>query len=500
MSQPIKNYLKLEDHFQQITHLKNLAALVHWDAETNLPAGSAPSRHQEIGTLVTITHQMATASSLEAMIQAATQEIPYLDAWQKSNLAIIQKDYEHARCISPELQAAYSIATSECEFIWRTARKKNDFKTLVPLLDRVFELARQIAHDKAQHFGKDPYDMLMDAYDPDRTSQEVQAVYDVLKVELPKLVAQITAKQQSETVIPLSEKIDEQTQKAIGLRIMEQMGFNFEKGRLDKSAHPFCEGSSDDVRLTTRYDESNFLTGIFGIIHETGHGLYQLNLPVLYRNQPVGQAKGMAFHESQSLIMECQACISPEFMQFLAKLLWDEFGLKGAAYSAENLYKLQTRVKPSLIRVDADEVTYPLHVILRFEIEQAIIKDRIKAEDIPTLWNTKMKDYVGIVPPTDSDGCMQDIHWPAGLLGYFPAYTNGAIIGSMLMKAAQTKYPLLKNQLSEGNFHDLHKYLNENLRNWGSLKDAADLLQTATGYTTINPGIFIDYLRDKYVG
>jgi carboxypeptidase Taq len=241
------------------------------------------------------------------------------------------------------------------------------------------------------------------------------------------------------------------------------------------------------------------MTGIFGIIHETGHGLYQQNLPVLYRDQPVGQAKGMAFHESQSLIMECQACITPEFMQFLAKLLRDDFGLKGAAYSAENLYKLQTRVKPSLIRVDADEVTYPLHVILRFEIEKAIIKDNLQAEDIPALWNAKMKEYVGIFPPTDSDGCMQDIHWPAGSLGYFPAYTNGAIIGSMLMKAAQAKYPSLKKQLSEGNFQDLNTYLNEKLRCWGSVKDSGNLLQTATGYTRINPGIFIEYLQGKYL-
>lgn len=500
MSHLIKNYLNLEAHFKQITHLQNLVALIHCDAEINLPPGSAPSRHQEIGTLVEVIHQMSTATSLNPLIQAATQEIPSLDLWQKSNLTIIRRAYEHAQCISPELQAAYSIATSECEFTWRTARKKNDFKALAPSLNRVFDLARQIAHAKAQQFGKNPYDMLMDSYDPDRTSQEVKETYSILKEELTKLLSQITAKQQSENVIPLSEKIDEQTQKAIGLRIMEKMGFDFNKGRLDKSAHPFCNGSNDDVRLTTRYDENNLMTGIFGIIHETGHGLYQQNLPVLYRNQPVGQAKGMAFHESQSLIMECQACISPEFMQFLAKLLRDDFGLKGAAYSEENLYRLQTRVKPSLIRVDADEVTYPLHVILRFEIEKAVIEDNLQAEDIPALWNAGMKEYVGIVPSTDSDGCMQDIHWPSGSLGYFPAYTNGAIIASMLMKAAQANYPLLKSQLSEGNFYNLNTYLNEKLRCWGSAKESADLLQTATGHQQINPGIFIDYLKDKYLG
>jgi carboxypeptidase Taq len=499
MAKQATAYLELENKLKQITHLQNLTAILHWDAELNLPTGASTNRHDELATLATLIHQLSTSNELGDLIQAASNEMSDLDEWQKSNLSIIKRTYEHTQCIHPDLNHAYSMAVSECEFIWRTARKNNDFKQLIPYLDRVFDLTREIAAAKASHFKKDPYDMMMDGYDRDRTTTEIQEVFDVLKRELPKLIEKITAKQQSEKTIPLTEKMDEHTQKRIGLRIIEKMGFNMEKGRLDKSAHPFCNGSNDDVRLTTRYDENNFLTGLFGIIHEAGHGLYQQNLPETYRNQPVGQHAGMSFHESQSLIMECQAGTSFEFIQFLAKLLRDDFGLQGPAYAAENLYKLVNRVQPSLIRVEADEVTYPLHVILRFEIEQAIIHEKLQAADLPELWNTKMKEYLGIIPPTNREGCMQDVHWSAGLIGYYPCYTNGAIIASMLMKAAQAKYPSIQTELSEGKFESLNTYLNQNLRNWGSLKGSSELLNIATGQEKINPGIFLDYLTGKYL-
>lgn len=495
-----KNYSLLENKLKQITHLRNLAAVIQWDAEINLPKGATTNRHEELATLSVLIHELSTSQELGKLINAATQEIDHLDAWQKSNLQIIQRTYEHEKCITPELQHDYSIARNTCEFLWREARVKNNFTALAPHLDRVFELSRKIADLKADHFGKDQYDLLMDGYDPDRTTTEIREVYDVLKRELPKLIEKIVAKQKNEKVIDLTDKIDENTQKAIGLRIIEKIGFNMDKGRLDKSAHPFCSGSNDDVRLTTRYDENNFTVGLFGIIHEAGHGLYQQNLPEKYRNQPVGQYKGMAFHESQSLIMECQVGTSREFIEFLAKLLRDDFGLQGSAYSAENLYRLVTRVQPSFIRVEADEVTYPLHVIIRFEIEQAIIKDKLSAKDLADVWNKKMKEYLGIVPRNEHEGCMQDVHWPAGLLGYFPSYTNGAIIASMIMKAAQTKYPSIKEQIRVGNLQDFNTYLNQHLRNWGSLKSTQELLQLATGHNKINPTIFLEYLTNKYLG
>ena len=207
----------------------------------------------------------------------------------------------------------------------------------------------------------------------------------------------------------------------------------------------------------------------------------------------------MAFHESQSLIMEKQAGTSRQFMECLSKMLKDDFSLSSAEYSAENLYALATRVQPSFIRVDADEVTYPLHVILRFEIEEAIIEGNLRAFDLPELWNSKMQEYLGIVPDTDSDGCLQDIHWPSGSLGYFPSYTNGAIIASMLMKSATNEYPSIESELELGKFDSLNKYLTNNLRQHGSSKISADLLQAATGHNTVQPDIFIDYLKGKYL-
>jgi carboxypeptidase Taq len=492
-------YVELEKKLQQLIHLRNLSHVLYWDAEVILPQGAAASRQQELATLEALLHELKTCKELGALIEAASTQLSDLDEWQKANLSLIKEAYEKDQCVGPELRRAHAQAVLEGEFIWRDARKSQNFKAVWSCLDHIFDLTRQIAQAQAAHFRKSPYDMLMDSYDPDRTAEEVQAVYAVLKRELPLLLQKIMAHQQSEQIIPLPEKMDPKTQKAIGLRILDKMGFDMEKGRLDEAAHPFCRGTYDDVRLTTRYDEYNFTSGLFAIIHEAGHGLYEQNIPTLYRNQPVGQPQGMSFHESQSLIMECQAGTSFEFIQFLAKLLRDDFGFKGPAYAGENLYKLINRVKPSFIRVEADEVTYPLHVILRFEIEQAIINDNLKAADLPAIWNAKMQEYLGIIPSNDREGCLQDVHWQAGLIGYFPCYTNGAIIASMVMQAAGQKYPNLKKQLSEGSFQDLNAYLNQHLRNLGSRYSSSQLLKTAAGEDKINPNIFLQYLTKKYL-
>ena len=499
MPSKIENYQRLEQELSRITHIRNIGMLAHWDAATGLPKESVASRNEEIATFSTVVHEMSTSEKIGQLIEASQGEVDYLDEWQKSNLALTKKSYDRETAISSDIQHEFSIASSASEFAWRQARANNDFKSLIPYLDRVFNVVRKIADLQSQKLKKSSMDMLIDSFDPGRTSIEIGNVFNVLKAQLPELTEKIIQKQKGEKIIPLSKPIDEATQKLIGLKIMEVMGFNMDRGRLDKSVHPFCIGSNDDVRLTTRYDENNFISSLFGVIHETGHGLYQQNLPAQYRNQPVGGPLGMAFHESQSLIMEMQAGTSREFTQFLAKLLRDHFTFSGPEYSEENLYKLVTRVKPSFIRVDADEVTYPMHIILRFEIEKAILEDNLKAQDLPVLWNSKMQQYLGIIPNTNSEGCMQDIHWPSGWLGYFPSYTNGAIIASMLMRSAKDEYSEIGSELDKGNFQSLNKYLNDNLRQYGSSKSSADLLKASTGYDSVQPGIFIDYLQDKYL-
>ncbi len=494
------NYYKLEEYLAQITHFKRILDLARWDAATMLSKGSAPSRHREIATVDSILHKMLTAPELGKLIEAARQEESDMIESYKVNLALAEKAYKEAQCITPKMQQKYSEVTGECEFVWRTARKDNNFKRLAPYLDEVFDLTREIASLKADAFHKKPYDILLDAYSPDLTSSSIKQVYKKLKAELPDLIQAILAKQASETVIPLTEEIDEATQKAIGLKVIEAMEFSLDRGRLDESAHPFCSGSGDDVRLTTRYERKNFLLGLMSTIHEAGHGLYQQKLPQdHYRDQPVGEAKGMAFHESQSIIMERQACSSLAFMSYLEKLLKDEFGFSGKVYRAENMYKLLTRVNPSFIRIEADEVTYPLHVILRFEIEELIMEGNIKAKDLPAIWNEKMEKYLGITVTTDTVGCMQDIHWPSGLIGYFPAYTHGAIIASMLMQSAKRFHPDIEKSLEIGSFCMLNYYLTDTVRRIGSLKSSEDLLAWSAGYMHVEPTIFIDYLKKKYL-
>ena len=499
MSSKIENYLKLEKKLEKLTHLGNIANIAHWDSATMLGSGSAANRQKEIATFSSVIHEMSTSNEMGDLINGSLAEFDHLDDWQRSNLASAKKSYDSQTCLTADIQHEHSIASSECEFTWRTARKENDFKKLEPYLDRVFDSVRRVAGLKAEKLKKSPLDVLVDTFDPDRTSAEVKMVFDSLKAELPDLINKIMDKQKSEEVISLSKKIDENTQKAIGLKLMKQMEFNFDRGRLDKSVHPFCIGSNDDVRITTRYNENYFLSSLFGVVHETGHALYQQNLPAKYRNQPVGGPKGMSFHESQSLIMENQVGTSRSFMEYLAKMLKDEFSFSDPEYSADNLYKLVTRVKPSFIRVDADEATYPLHVILRFEIEEAIIEGNLRAFELPELWNSKMQEYLGIVPDSDADGCMQDLHWPSGYLGYFPSYTNGAIIASMLMKKAKEVNSSIDAEISKGSFKSLNQYLTENLRGYGYSKNSADLLEASTGHNMIQPTIFTDYLRAKYL-
>ena len=499
MTPRIKNYLLLEQELKKITHMRNIGMIAHWDAATGLPSGSALNRNEEMATLSTLIHEMSTSDRIGKLIEESKAEIEHLDDWQKANLQLTAKSYDKEICISSDIQHEFSIASSNSELAWRTARASNDFKSLVPHLDRVFNITRKMANIWGQKLSMAPMDALIDSYDPGRTAQEIEMVFNQLKVELPPLIENIISKQANEKPIEFSCAIDESTQRSIGLKLMEKMGFDMERGRLDKSTHPFCIGSNDDVRLTTRYDENNFLSSLFGVIHEAGHGLYQQNLPVGYRNQPVGQPLGMTFHESQSLIMEMQAGTSRELIEYLAKLLRDEFAFSGDEYSADNLYKLVTRVKRSFIRVDADEVTYPLHIVLRFEIEKNIVENNLKAEELPELWNSKMQEYLGIMPPSDTLGCMQDIHWPAGMLGYFPSYTNGAIVASMLMKSASAQYPEINNELSQGSFDKLNKYLNDNVRLLGSLKTSAELLKGATNYESPQSYMFMGYLKDKYL-
>ena len=282
------------------------------------------------------------------------------------------------------------------------------------------------------------------------------------------------------------------------IELMKRLGFDFEHGRLDISLHPFCGGTPDDVRITTRYDETNFTRALMGVLHETGHALYEAGLPRRWLGQPVGEARGIAVHESQSLIVEMQSCRSPAFVRFLAGELRRTFG-DDPAFAPDNLVRLYNRVEPGFIRVDADEATYPLHVILRHRLERHLIAGDLAVRDLPAAWNEGMRELLGLTPPDDRMGCLQDIHWPVGAFGYFPCYTLGALLAAQLFRAAEAAIPDLDSAIGRGDFAPLLAWLREKVHGQGAKPGFEELVRQATGGPlAIEP--FLEHLRERYLG
>lgn len=495
-----QSYKELEKIFEEITQLNNIQSLASWDFSTYLPEGSSESRQQELATFSAFIHKLKSSDKVGELITSALQiKDDELNSIEQRNLALIKKQYDETKIIDPDLQKRYSQLSNETHSTWMKCRKTKDYETLVPYLDKLFAIIREMAVIKADYLRVSKYDALLDDFDPERSDVEVQKIFAETKQELPDLIHKIIAKQKNERYLPITQKVDKKTQRAIELKLMETLGFNMNKGRLDETIHPFCSGNSEDTRITTKYKEDDFLASSFSVMHETGHALYQQNLPSKYRYQPVGFDKGMSFHESQSLITEMQIGTSREFIEFYAKLLRDDFGFKGPEYTAENLFLLKTRVVPNLIRIESDEATYPLHVIIRYEIEKKIIDEQLSAAELPTLWDAKMKEYLDILPTNHFNGCVQDVHWPSGTIGYFPCYYIGAIIASMVMKKMRDQNSKIDQQIASGDFTEVNDYLNKNFRNYGSIYDSETLLEKATGHKKLSSRIFLDYLKDKYL-
>jgi len=329
----------------------------------------------------------------------------------------------------------------------------------------------------------------------------VDRVFADLKDFLPEFAAQVINQQAAELVLPLTGDFSIDKQKALGVEVMTALGFDFDHGRLDISHHPFCGGVPDDVRITTRYNTGNFVESLMGVIHETGHAMYEQGLPADWRRQPVGEALSSGTHESQSLLMEMQAGRTREFLQFLAPRAQRIFlghESNDPAWSVDNLHRLYTRVERSHIRVDADEVTYPLHVILRYELEKDLIAGTLKVKDIPDAWDAKMSEYLDISTAGNfTDGCLQDVHWPAGLFGYFPTYTLGAMTAAQLFAAATREVKDLHGGISRGDFSQLLAWLRDKVHGQGKFLSFDELMLGATG-ETLDAKHFKQHLTQRY--
>lgn len=493
------SYPQLQQHFLKISHLKHLQAICSWDQAAMMPDGGNDARSAAMAELSVLVHQQTTAAHLGEWIMAAEQE--NLSNTEQASLAAIKRRWKQATQLPQDLVQAQSLANSACEHAWREQRKNNDWDGFKPNLAKVIALVREEAGIRAADGGLRPYDAMLDLYEPGVTSLQLDALFADVKTWLPEFIQRADELQAQKKILVPEGPFAIEKQKELGLAAMKLLGFDFTHGRLDVSTHPFCGGVPTDVRITTRYDESDFMKALLGVIHETGHARYEQNLPKAWAGLPVGEARSMGVHESQSLFFEMQLARSPEFTQLLAplarKILQRE---QDTAFTNDNLYAFNTRMKRGYIRVDADELTYPAHVILRYEIERALVEGDIEVDDIPGLWNEKMQTYLGLSTEGNyRDGCMQDIHWPCGAFGYFPSYTLGAMYAAQEFAAAQRSIPQLKEKIAQGDLAPLFDWLEKNIWSQGSLLATNDLIAAATG-EPLNARFFKAHLQRRYLG
>jgi len=491
-------YSDLTAHFGRISALSNAIGILQWDNDTMMPKGAAETRAESMALLHVMRHGLATDARIGDWL-AAAESGDGLGDWEKANLREIRRVWTVDTALPADLVEASSKAVSACEMRWRQARADSDFAGLLPYLAEVLNLQRQIGKAKGEKLGLSPYDALLNDYEPGGRSAKIDALFDDLAAFLPGFTREAMAVQARRPALPTLEgPFATETQRALGLRMMAALGYDFERGRLDISTHPFCGGADNDVRITTRYDEADFTKALMGVLHETGHALYEQGRPQGYMSQPVGVARGMSIHESQSLLMEMQACRSRQFLAFAAPLMRESFGGAGPAWEPEAMWRRYTRVEPGFIRVDADEVTYPAHVILRYRLEKALIADEMPLAELPAAWNAGMKSLLGVTVPDDRVGCLQDIHWPSGGWGYFPTYTLGAMTAAQIFDAACRAEPAILPGIGKGDFSPLVAWLRANIHGKGSLLPTDDLLTEATG-RPLDASVFKAHLHRRYI-
>jgi len=430
---------------------------------------------------------------------AEAEADPPEDDWGQANLRLMRHGFIRASAVPTRLVEAQSRANSACEKVWREARQASDFAMVRDHLATVVELVREVAQALGPALGLSEYDALMDGYQPGIGAATVGPVFADYEAFLATALPEVEARQ-AELPPPARPPgpFPTAVQEALCRRLSAAAGLDYRHARLDRSAHPFCGGTPTDIRITTRYDEADFAQSLMGVMHETGHALYERGLPAAYARQPVGHAAGMGAHESQSLIIEMQACRNDSYLAWLGRELAKTFPADPACYATDNLVRLWRRVERGFIRVNADEMTYPAHVILRFRLEQALMSGDLAVADLPGAWNDGLFGLLGITPPDDAQGCLQDIHWYDGAFGYFPSYTLGAMGAAQLMAAARRDVAGLDAALGEGDLKPLTAWLAAHVHAKGSLLGFDDLLKSATG-KPLDPGDFERHLTDRYL-
>jgi carboxypeptidase Taq len=491
-------YQQLEQEFRRLHAFRGALSLLRWDAAVMMPRGSADVRGEQLAALETEYHALLTAPKIIRLLDRAQANAQGLEDWHVANLREMRRQRDHAIATPQALISRLARVTARAEVKWLEARQQNNFELFAPHLEEVVALVRDKATLLGQALNLQPYDALVDEYSPGITTQDIDTMFKALSRKLPELINDVIELQSRQTLLPLAGKFTPARQRQLVVDVMKALGFPFDRGRLDESDHPFTEGVPGDIRVTTRFDQADPFMGLLGVLHESGHAMYDLGLPQAWRDQPVGRDRGMALEESQSLLLEMIIGRSRAFVRYIKPLLEKHFGVTGPEWEVDNLYRHLNHVRKGLIRVDADELTYPLHIMLRYDLERRILAGELAIRNIPEAWNAFMEERLGARPSSDAEGCLQDIHWAVGSFGYFPSYALGAIISAQLWDALRGQLPQLEDEIAAGQFAGLFKWLQENVHGLGAKVSIQELMKLATGKPA-SAAASLRYLETKYL-
>ena len=491
-------YQQLEQEFRRLHAFRGAASLLRWDAAVMMPRGSADVRGEQLAALDTECHALLTSPRVSRLIERSLAAESQLEDWQLANLREMRRERDHAIATPLSLVSRLAKATARAEVRWIEAKEQADFSLFAPHLEEVVALTRDRAQVLSKALGLAPYDALIDEFSPGFLGAEIDQLFRVLSRRLPGLIRDAIELQASKPPLPIAIRVGPARQRGLAIEVMKALGFPFNRGRLDESNHPSTEGVPGDVRITTRFDPTDPFAGLFGVLHETGQAMYDLGLPEAWRDQPVGRDRGMALEESQSLLLEMVIGRNRPFIAWLHPLLEKQFGVNGPEWQPDNLYRLLTRVRRSAVRMDADELTYPVHIMLRYELEKRILDGDLAVRDLPAAWNEGLERRLGLKPANDAEGCLQDVHWAIGSFGYYPSYALGALIAAQLYESLRTDLPALDEQIAAGQFGGLFDWLRENVHGVGARVSSQELIKNATG-KPLSAAPWLRYAESKYL-
>lgn len=489
----------------EVQRITSAASVLSWDQETYMPAGGGEARAEQIAVLQGLAHQKLVSPDIESILsqwvdpatgQAFDQPGDVWDEPSRSLLREVWRDFSRAKKLPSDFVIKLSRECSLAQQVWAEAKEQDTFPMFLPNLRTVLSLKR----DEAQYLGykESPYDALLDVYEPGSTIATLRPLFAQLKARLVPLLKRIT-----QSTVRIDDSIlrysyDQARQLEFGRLVLIAMGYDFERGRLDLSTHPFTTSfHPTDVRVTTRVHEHELQSCLFSCVHEGGHGLYDQGLDQRHFGTPLGDSVSLGIHESQSRLWENCVGRSRAFWRFFYPILQQTFHHQLRGIDVERFYAAINCVKPSLIRVEADELTYNLHIMLRFEIEQDLVEGKTQPEDLPAIWNQKMEEYLGIVPKSDAEGVLQDVHWSFGAFGYFPTYTLGNLYSVQFFEQAKLEIPHLEDEIAAGQLMVLRRWLEQKIHRWGRMFTPDHLAQRVTG-TSVSPEPFLSYAEKKY--